>query len=295
MPKLSNMILPIIAAGMLIFTITTVTKSKTTPKRAPEFQPPSSNFQNQIAGIGIIRPSTNIIRLAPHIPGILSEIYVKENQKIFYGTPLFSIDESQIRAKTKHTEAILKTKQVQLEDLKQHFQRFQNVKDKRAISHDELTRKRFAVAKAEAEVNEVIENLNLLTVELSKMTIRSTINGHVLKINSRVGEYISNDTIPMIIGDLDKMQITVIIDESEMHKVDKKAHAIAIIRGQENKKFKLKFISVEPYAVPKTHLNNKQNEKIDTRVIELLYEFEKADIKAVPGQQADVFIETEKE
>ena len=116
-----------------------------------------------------------------------------------------------------------------------------------------------------------------------------------MKINSRVGEYISNNTIPLIIGDLDKMLLNVIVDESDLYKIDKKANAIAIIRGQSDKKLNIKFVSIGPYAIPKTQLNNSPNEKIDTRVVELTYEFENSDINVVPGQQADVFIEIKKE
>lgn len=295
MPKFSNLILPIVAAGMLIFTLISMINNKATPKRDPEITPPTTSFQNQVAGIGIVQPLTNVINVAPQIPGVLVEFYVTENQKITLGTPLFTIDQEQAKAKIKHAEALLRTKQIQYEDLKQHLDRFENIKDKRSISHDELSRKRFAVQKAKAEVDEAIQGLILLNVELDKLTVTSPINGRVLKINSRIGEYISNNTIPLVIGNLDKILLKVTIDETDLHRVDTNAKAVAILRGQPAKEWKLKFISIEPLAIPKTQLSNNRNEKIDTRVIELLYEFESADINAVPGQQADVFIETTKE
>jgi RND family efflux transporter MFP subunit len=293
--KFSNLILPIFAAGMLIFTFVSMINNKKTPKRTPEIMPPTTSFQNQVAGIGIVQPLTNIINVAPQIPGVLVEFYVSENQEIVLGTPLFTIDEAQTKAKIKHAQAFLNTKKIQYEDLKQHLDRFENIKDKRSISQDELSRKRFAVQKAKAEIDEATQGLELLNVELDKLTVKSPIDGRVLKINSRIGEYVSNNTTPLVIGNLDKVLLKVTIDETDLHRIDTTDKAIAIMRGQPDKEWKLKFVSIEPLAIPKVQLNNNRNEKIDTRVIELLYEFESSDINAVPGQQADVFIETTKE
>ncbi|MBP9791879.1 MAG: efflux RND transporter periplasmic adaptor subunit [Rickettsiales bacterium] len=293
--KFSNLILPIFAAGMLIFTFMSIINNKKTPERTPEIMPPTTSFQNQVAGIGIVQPLTNIINVAPQIPGILVEFYVTENQELVLGTPLFTIDEAQTKAKIKHAAALLNTKKIQYADLKQHLDRFENIKDKRSISQDDLSRKRFAVQKAKAEIDEATQGLELLNVELNKLTVKSPIDGRVLKINSRIGEYVSNNTIPLVIGNLDKVLLKVIIDETDLHRVDTGAKAIAIMRGQPEKEWKLKFLSIEPLAIPKVQLSNNRNEKIDTRVIELLYEFESADINAVPGQQADVFIEATKE
>lgn len=295
MRKFSNLILPIFAAGMLIFTFVSMINNKKTPKRTPEIMPPTTSFQNQVAGIGIVQPLTNIINVAPQIPGVLVEFYVAENQEIVLGTPLFTIDEAQTKAKIKHAQAFLNTKKIQYEDLKQHLDRFENIKDKRSISQDELSRKRFAVQKAKAEIDEATQGLELLNVELDKLTVKSPIDGRVLKINSRIGEYVSNNTTPLVIGNLDKVLLKVTIDETDLHRIDTTDKAIAIMRGQPDKEWKLKFVSIEPLAIPKVQLNNNRNEKIDTRVIELLYEFESSDINAVPGQQADVFIETTKE
>jgi len=49
---------------------------------------------------------------------------------------------------------------------------------------------------------------------------------------------------------------------------------------------------VEPYVTPKTSLTGSSSERVDTRVLQVIYRFDRRAIPAYVGQQVDVFIET---
>jgi len=53
----------------------------------------------------------------------------------------------------------------------------------------------------------------------------------------------------------------------------------------------LKLVWVEPYVVPKKSLTGDSTERVDTRVLQALYSFDRASLPAYVGQQMDVFIE----
>ncbi len=54
----------------------------------------------------------------------------------------------------------------------------------------------------------------------------------------------------------------------------------------------LKFERVEPYVLPKLSLTGASNERVDTRVLQVIYSFEQPkDYYIYVGQQVDVFIE----
>jgi hypothetical protein len=48
---------------------------------------------------------------------------------------------------------------------------------------------------------------------------------------------------------------------------------------------------VEPYVVPKRSLTGDSNERVDTRVMQVLYSFNRADLPIYTGQLMDVYIE----
>ena len=48
---------------------------------------------------------------------------------------------------------------------------------------------------------------------------------------------------------------------------------------------------VEPYVVPKRNLTGDSLERVDTRVLQLIYEFDRPKFPVFVGQQVDVFIQ----
>ncbi len=53
----------------------------------------------------------------------------------------------------------------------------------------------------------------------------------------------------------------------------------------------LEFVQVQPYVSPKIALSNQRQEKVDLRVLPVIFRFQKKDLTMVyPGQLVDVFI-----
>ena len=52
----------------------------------------------------------------------------------------------------------------------------------------------------------------------------------------------------------------------------------------------LRFVRIEPYVVPKRSLTGDSLERVDTRVLQVIYEFQRPSFPIYVGQQVDVFI-----
>ena len=292
---LINVSLPAIAVAFLVFMFISISGNKQPEARQPTIAPPTSIFHHKIAGLGVVESETRMINIGTHTKGVIAKIYVSEGQYVKKNSPLFTIEDSEAKAKLEHAEAKLKVAQINYEDASHHLNLFENIKDKRAISYEELSRKRFATKKAHAEMVEAKTNLRVAQTSFDNLTVKAPVDSHVLKINTKLGEYVGNDgEQPIIIGNLDKMHVRVEIDETDIHRINQDARSIGILRSNSNLKIPLKFIKYDPYFMPKSNLSNDVTEKIDTRVIELLYEFDNSNIGAFPGQRMDVFIEERK-
>jgi hypothetical protein len=55
----------------------------------------------------------------------------------------------------------------------------------------------------------------------------------------------------------------------------------------------LSFVRFEPYIVPKRSLTNDAAERVDTRVLQVIYAFDPAAFPAFVGQQVDIFIKAD--
>ena len=65
-------------------------------------------------------------------------------------------------------------------------------------------------------------------------------------------------------------------------------------RGNLQEKYLLEFVRIEPFVVPKKSLSGSNSERVDTRVLQVIYELDPTDrLPLFVGQQVEVFIEAE--
>lgn len=95
----------------------------------------------------------------------------------------------------------------------------------------------------------------------------------------------------MIFGVINPLNIRVDVDEEEVWRVLQGTPGVAYVRGNSSIEVPLTYQRLEPYLVPKRALSNTSVELVDTRVLQLIYQFERHDLPIYPGELMDVYIE----
>jgi len=224
------------------------------------------------------------------------------------------------QAKVAELEALLRDAQSQLS-------KFENVNDPRAVSQDTVNQKRFAVQTQEARLSSARADLDLIKagtfkpeldsasagvaeaqsmvaaaqadldaakVEVERRVIKAPVTGKVLQVNVRPGEFAQAGAVQtphMIVGTLTPLHVRVDVDENEAWRVGEGRDAVAFLRGNSDFKATLKFVRFEPYIVPKKSLTGESTERVDTRVLQIIFAVSKADFPMFVGQQVDAYIE----
>jgi HlyD family secretion protein len=143
-----------------------------------------------------------------------------------------------------------------------------------------------ALGRAEAEVAKI-------EIELDRLVVRALVAGRVLQVNVRPGEFVG--TPPgeplVVLGNTDRLHVRVDIDEYDIPRFRKGAPATAVPRGSLQERYPLEFVRVEPFVVPKRSLTGQVTERVDTRVLQVIYRFDPAGRPPLfVGQQVEVFI-----
>ena len=217
-------------------------------------------------------------------------------------------------------EARVREAEGSLAEAQNELARREKISDARAISDQELTQRRYAVQVASANAQEARAQLALLkagswgpdiaiaesevavataqlqgtVIEIDRLTVRSPIEGEVLQIKVRAGEYApaaALQTPLMLVGAVDTLQLRVDIDENDAWRIKAGAAAKASLRGNSAIATGLTFVRFEPYIIPKRSLTGESTERVDTRVLQILFQFPRAAIPVYVGQLMDVFIE----
>jgi len=303
--------LPILAvAGFLFAAYTVVSSNKPIPV-APAIAPPASApFKSFIAGAGIVEPQSQNIAIGTPLAGIVKTVAVKVGYKVKAGAPLFYLDDRDTRAELAvkladlaKAKADVGIEKASLADAQSLSNLAEAVTDRRAISSEELLKRRNAslistakLDSAKALVQQAEAALADTQTTLARLVVQAPVDGEVLQINIRPGEFAqagAMSTPLLVLGNLDQLHVRVDIDENDAWRFDKNSKAVAFLRGNRNFKADLILAYVEPYVVPKRSLTGDSTERVDTRVLQALYSFERSQLPVYVGQQMDVFIEAQ--
>jgi multidrug resistance efflux pump len=169
------------------------------------------------------------------------------------------------------------------------------------VSQDELSNRQqdvkvaqaqLAAAKAQCAASEIA--LKRVALLIERLTVRAPRDGTILQVNLRVGEYAATSPkLPAIyLGDLDRLQVRADVDEQNAIRVRPGQRATAHLKGDPKVSFDLEFVRVEPYVIPKVSLTGASTERIDTRVLQVIYTLKRPENPPLyVGQQVNVFIE----
>lgn len=217
------------------------------------------------------------------------------------------------------SEARVRRAQEQLQAEVDLFQRREKLSSQQMVSAEELIIRRQAVAVAREQLSQAQAEHDLLLAgawtrdkeiaraelarartlveqtetELDRLEIRAPVQGHVLKVQVRKGEFVGTPPgMPlMVIGDLSVMHVRVQIDEQDLPRFLPGGSGQAFVRGDATRPLALTFVRVEPYVQPKSSLTGSTTERVDTRVLEAIYALPAGVEGVYVGQQLDVFLE----
>jgi HlyD family secretion protein len=304
-----RMVLP--AIGTLAALWATWSIARTAPQRQttdPPAPPPVSAYPDTVAAVGLVEASTENISVGTPLPGVVARVFVEAGRTVKKGDPLFELDLRQLRADLEVQQRSLgvATSRVavaesRVEDLARLLRFVERLGDHRAVSAEEVSRRASAVQTARAELEQARaevaaarSQVRAVEIGIERSTIRAPLDAEVLQVKVRPGEFApatATTTPLMLLGRSRPLHVRVDVDEQEGWRVRQGARAVGHVRGNAQLQTPLAFVRFEPLVVPKTSLTGANTERVDTRVLQVVYRVEGEEAPLFVGQQLDVFIE----
>jgi HlyD family secretion protein len=293
-----------------VFLLPSVMRS--TAMRAPapvEVPPAAAPFKSYIAGTGTVESSSLNLSISPPVSGIIAEMAVEPGQRVKKGEVLFRLDAREVQAELLRRQAAVEVANATLAEVeaaaaeaKAQFARVSDITDTRVVSAEERSHRELAskaaekrVESARADWHAAQENAKAQAITLSRLDVRAPIDGEVLQVNNHPGEYVAvvaGAKAPVVLGNTETLHVRVEIDENIAWRFIPESRAKGFLRGNKDLATDLKYVRLEPLLVGKQSLTGDSTERVDTRVLQVLYSFDQKALRAYPGMLLDVFIET---
>ena len=278
------------------------------PAPPPLAEPARSPYKFSIAATGIIEAARENVNVATSKPGLVIKVWPGVSSDVKTGDPLFQIDPREatariasLRAQVAVENATVTANRVTLAEAWDQLKRISSAASARAVTEDERQRRVFAAQLAEVQVARGLASeeaakaqLAQAETELEVLTVRASRGGRILRLNVREGEYANiNPPEPlMVLGDIDTLQIRADVDEQNAPLVENGREAKAFVKGSTKDPLPLTFVRIDPFVVPKRSLTGDSTERVDTRVLQVIFNLKKPAGKTLyVGQQVDVYIE----
>jgi HlyD family secretion protein len=295
-------------AGVIQMTqVLQVIRAQENPIPPPPVAPPEKPFAKGVAATGILESADENVSIGTPMPGLVTKVAVKVWDKVKSGQELMQLDDRELQAQLIGQEATIAVNQAnldiaqaQLTKVQDMLDRLKSITDQRAITQDDLrnrtndvivSKAQAAQAKAQLDAaHSAVKQTKLLT---ERLTVRAPRDGSILQVNIRAGEYASstNRQAAITLGDVDVLQVRADVDEQNAMSVRSDQPAKAFLKGDSKTAYDLEFVRIDPFVIPKQSLTGASTERVDTRVLQVIYRLKVPDKKTLyVGQQVDVFI-----
>ncbi len=316
MPKLnfSRQVLPILAVIFIVISAVLIMRQQPDrPLTDPQVRPATAPSGNSgvVAGAGVVEPSSELIAIGSHLPGVIDRVYVSPGDAVPAGAPLFSIDSREARAAIAEARARrgslaqqLAAAQTSLNVAQQQLALYRGIADPRAVSRQEVISREGIVADARAQmsvvraqIGEADAAINAAEVRLARHTVRAPTTATVLQVEARAGQFATagpaggNTSDPLVtMGVTQPLHVRIDIDENEIERIAMGQPATISPRGSGGVTARAIFVRAEPLVVPKRSLTNSASERVDVRVLQVIYALPANATGFVIGQQVDGFV-----
>jgi HlyD family secretion protein len=180
------------------------------------------SIQNTISSTGTLNP-VSTVEIGTQVSGTIEKVYVDYNDIVKKGQIIAEIDRQPLLSKLSQSRASHLRNEALYDQAKASFDRNTILHTKELISDEEFlsSKSSYLAQKASLEVSKAdVENAQL---NLIYATIKSPVNGTVIKKNIEVGQTVaaslSSPTLFIIAEDLSNMQIIADVDESDIGKI----------------------------------------------------------------------------
>jgi RND family efflux transporter MFP subunit len=159
----------------------------------------------------------DVVRVTPDVPGLVTQVAVRDNQAVKPGDILFVVDRPRFQLTLAEADAAIASARATLLQSRREAQRDLALGDLVAKETHEQNVARVATASAALAQAESARSTAALNLE--RTTVRATVHGTVTNLDLHPGDYIATGTQAMALVDADSLRVEGYFEETKLARI----------------------------------------------------------------------------
>lgn len=177
------------------------------------------------------RVRADVVRVAPDVSGLVTNVLVKDNQDVERGQPLFKVDPPRYRLGVAEAEAALASARATLAQARREAERNNALGD--LVSREEREQGEARVLTAAADLRRAETALDVARLDLERTVVRASVNGIVTNLQLRPGDYVTAGAQALALVDTDSLRVEGYFEEDKLPRIHVGDRVTVRLMGEE--------------------------------------------------------------
>jgi multidrug resistance efflux pump len=164
------------------------------------------------------RVRADVVVITPDVSGLVTEVLVKDNQRVRRGDVLFRIDPERFSLALNQAEANVAGKEATAEQQETDYQRYAHL-NSIAASRQAVDQARANALAAKAAYNQAVADRDVAKLNLRRSEVHASVNGLITNTDLQPGDYVTVGKGVMALIDEDTLRVEGYFEENKLPRI----------------------------------------------------------------------------
>ena len=164
------------------------------------------------------RVRADVVTVAPDVSGFVTDILVKDNQKVRRGEIILRIDRARFALALQQAQAVVAGRHAMLDQADADLKRYQDLTDV-AVSKQKLEQVLATQLQAKASYDEAVADQAVAQLNLDRSEVRASVDGIISNMDLRPGAYVSAGKGVMALVDSASLHVDGYFEETKLARI----------------------------------------------------------------------------
>ena len=164
------------------------------------------------------RVRADVVQVAPDVSGFVTEVLVKDNQKVHRGDVLFRIDRARFALALQQADASVAGHKATLDQANADLKRYAALTTD-AVSQQRQEQVLATQLQAKAAYDQAVADRGVAQLNLDRSEVRASVNGTITNMDLRPGAYVAAGKGVMALVDTDTLHVEGYFEETKLARI----------------------------------------------------------------------------